>query len=154
MPKMSGRGAKPGERRGGRSKGTVNRTTTERALIAAKQVAEARIAGRPLAKEVLEKFMLLFQAKALRTQNSAKSFTHWAKLTLDCAKALAPYQSPQLRSIEQPAPPPSISGEPQVIRFGLRVFERDPDGVRTLVRSQSMANGNGHSSDEDNDGRT
>src|SRR5262249_43413537 len=59
-----GRGAKPGERRGGRLKGSRNKATIERALIAERVANEAKMAGKKLAKEVLDQFMVLFAGMA------------------------------------------------------------------------------------------
>jgi hypothetical protein len=122
---MSGRGAKPGERRGGRAKGTPNRTTTEAALRAAREVQEAKQSGRKLGKEILSEFANIFRERAFKARTNEKRFAVWARLACDTAARLAPYESPQYARIETPAPPPSIGeGEPpRVIRFGLRVFE-------------------------------
>jgi ketopantoate reductase len=50
-------GSKPGERRGGRKKGTPNKTTQERQINAAREIDRARKEGRELAKDVLERLM-------------------------------------------------------------------------------------------------
>jgi hypothetical protein len=80
------RGAKPGERRGGRAKGKKNRATIEReeqARLAMERLAEverlraqemsvqesaAHTSGIKLAKNVLEDFMRLFAGMAARAQ--------------------------------------------------------------------------------------
>ena len=53
-----------GRKTGGRRRGTPNKATTEKALIAARAVADANVAGKKLAKDVLEGFMLLFSEMA------------------------------------------------------------------------------------------
>jgi hypothetical protein len=65
---MSGGGSKPGERRGGRKKGSLNLATRERAAIAAGTVLEAKTAGRQLAKDVLSDFTEIFKSMAVRYQ--------------------------------------------------------------------------------------
>jgi hypothetical protein len=113
------RGAKPGERRGGRVKGQKNRATIEKeriaAEIAARTVADARLSGKKLAKEVLEEFMLLFGGMAAHHQPtppnrpsnphaSKDDFLRYATLAIDCARYLAPYQSPTFRAVHITAP--------------------------------------------------
>jgi hypothetical protein len=109
-------GSRPGERRGGRQKGTPNRATVERQLVAAqiaeRTVADARLGGKKLAKDVLEELMVRFIERARHyepTPPGAKDhnvyadeskFLQWAKYASDCAKALAPYQSPTFRAVE------------------------------------------------------
>jgi hypothetical protein len=132
-------GARPGERRGGRQKGTKNRTTIERELLDQRQyVAEhvyqrAKLRGHKLAKETLDEFMIVFAAMATHyrpcldgtsvnpNQNEEK-FERWARLVIDAAKALAPYQSPTFRAIVVAPPPPENKGE-TVKRFSLKIFE-------------------------------
>lgn len=104
---MSGGGAKKGERRGGRRKGSLNKVDIERALIAERQVEASVAAGKKLAKEVLEEFMHLFAGMAAHHQPLTRTmmpdpnrepnpgmFEKYAKLAIDCADKLAPYQSP------------------------------------------------------------
>jgi hypothetical protein len=104
-------GSKPGERRGGRQKGTPNRRTTERMLIAE---ARARADGVPLAREILESGML--QYVQLANQCAPPEHGKWSakkrklferyRLAADVrAKWLMPFQSPQYRSITVQAPP-------------------------------------------------
>jgi hypothetical protein len=119
---MGTRGASPGERRGGRTAGTKNRSTVERELVAAQQVADAKASGRKLAKEVLQEFMHQFRVRAFKARNN-DNFERWARLAVETARWLAPYESPQFARIEVPSPPPTIDGEPQRMRFSLRVFE-------------------------------
>jgi hypothetical protein len=113
---MSRGGAKPGERRGGRQRGTPNKATVQKQLIAAqiaeRAAADARWTGRQLAKEVLEDFMHGFREIAERyrpTPPEAKQqnphadevkFNRFAGLAIECASKLAPYQSPTFKAIE------------------------------------------------------
>lgn len=137
------RGSRPGEHRGGRKKGGRNRATIERMERErlAKQVedvkitdalAAAKVSRNKLAKEVLEDFMVLFAGIAgthqpyppAQPQNpnyDAEKFERFARLTVDAAKELAKYQSPQFRAIVV-APAPD-AGKEQRRRFTLTIFE-------------------------------
>jgi hypothetical protein len=113
---MSRGGSTPGERRGGRQKGTPNRATVQKQLMAARiaecTVADARSTGKKLAKEVLEDFMLHFADMAeqyqpahpdAEQQNSYADegkFNKYAALAVECARSLAPYQSPTFKAVE------------------------------------------------------
>jgi hypothetical protein len=96
---MSGGGSKPGERRGGRQKGTRNKATIERTLIAERGTAEGKTAGQRLAKEVLEDFMHLFADMAATADRNTEKFEKWARLAIETAKALAPFQSPRFSAV-------------------------------------------------------
>lgn len=115
------RGAKPGERRGGRSIGTPNKTTIEKALIAAQVVEDAQRTGKKLAKEVLEEFMMLFAGMAATYQPlppgmpvpagrkpDEKKFIQYAVLARDTAKDLAPFQSPTFRAVAVTVSPTGV----------------------------------------------
>jgi hypothetical protein len=120
------RGAKPGERRGGRSQGTPNRSTVERTRRAELDVAEARARGEKLGKEVLRNYMITFHERAehYRTPPHADEakFEKYARLAVDCARWLAPYESPTFRSIAiAPPTPPAETRR----RFTLTVFDHD-----------------------------
>lgn len=127
------RGAKPGERRGGRVKGMPNKTTIERALIAERTVADAQASGKKLAKEVLDDFMQLFAGMAAHYQPTPPSaprqnanqnpaeFEKWALHAVDAARMLAPYQSPTFRAVVVAPAPPQNSGRKQT-RFTLTIF--------------------------------
>jgi hypothetical protein len=134
---MSRGGAKPGERRGGRQKGTPNRATVQKQLIAAqiaeRTVADARTAGRKLAKEVLENFMFGFADLAEHYKPTPEverpnphadedKFAQYAELAIDCAKALAPYQSPTFRAV---VVAPAVEPKEKRIRFTLNIFDHD-----------------------------
>jgi hypothetical protein len=99
----------------GRQKGTPNRRTIERKLITA-----ARADGVPMAKEVLEQSMLeyLRLANACAPPESGawqaekqKLFHFYREKADERAKWLAPYQSPQYRSIT--VQPPRETGAPR-----------------------------------------
>jgi hypothetical protein len=109
------RGSRPGERRGGRTVGTKNRATIERAAIAERVSNEAAMTGKPLAKERLGEFLELFigyarhyqpvlpqmlarGAKPNKNQDEAK-FEKWSMHAMEAAEALAKYQSPQFRAV-------------------------------------------------------
>lgn len=149
------RGAAPGERRGGRTKGKKNRGTIEKervaAEIAARTVMDARVAGKKLAKEVLEEFMFLFAGMAATYQplppgtitppghepDPAK-FNEYARLTVHCASKLAPYQSPTFAAIAISTPGLPVPSQPSgdnVIRLDdpialARVYARIVSGSR------------------------
>jgi|GEM_PF-4672607 len=109
----------------------------ERAQDAEREVERSRAEGKPLARDVLEKFMLLFASLASRFQpGSVKEpnrhaddalFRLWSGRAVDCAKALAPYQSATMRAIAV-APPPQ-SEQITTRRFTLRIFDK---GLTTM----------------------
>jgi hypothetical protein len=96
---MSGGGSKPGERRGGRQKGARNKATIERALIAERAAAQAKASGKRLAKDLLEDFMHLFADMAATADRNTEKFEKWARLAIETAKALAPFQSPRYSTV-------------------------------------------------------
>jgi hypothetical protein len=75
------RGSSPGERRGGRAKGTPNRATVERAAIAARIADEAKMRGQKLGKEYLSKYVALFDemADGRRLAGDVAGFERWAR---------------------------------------------------------------------------
>lgn len=133
---MAGRGGRiPGA---GRKKGQRNKATIERELRQAQEaerkVEEARTSGRRLAKDMLDDFMHKFAQVAASFQPvpantdppegvtpNPNEFERWAKLAVECAKALAKYQSPTFQAI-MVAPAPNSTGEPRK-RFTLTIFE-------------------------------
>jgi hypothetical protein len=100
-------GSKPGERRGGRQKGTPNRKTVERQLITERILQEppAGIESGKLGREVLAQYMNTFDelAEQYREADEAK-FRQYAELAVACAKALAPYESPTYRAVVVSSP--------------------------------------------------
>lgn len=103
---------------------------------AADAVQKLREQGKPLAKDAMALFLEIFMGRAahyqprvdLKTmaetnkQASEEKFEKWARLSVETAKALAPFQSPTFRAIVVQPPPPSHS-EQQVRRFTLAVFD-------------------------------
>jgi hypothetical protein len=82
------RGSQPGERRGGRQKGTPNRRTTilrDLAIDGNRQLAVDHMA------EVLE----FYTERAI---NDPEQVEHWQRCRLEAATRLAKYQSPQLQA--------------------------------------------------------
>lgn len=150
------RGAKPGERRGGRAKGTKNKAILERdriaAEIAARTVADARVAGKKLAKDVLEDFMLLFAGMAAHHQPAPptgapnayaneEKFNEYAQLAVSCAHKLAPYQSPTFQAIMIAPPPPDPNDPRQRKRFTLTIFEGGKPAIEVTPPRALLGNG-------------
>jgi hypothetical protein len=81
------RGSRPGERRGGRKKGTPNRRTSilrDLAIDGNRQLAIDHMA------EVLEYYTQM---------DDPEEREHWQRCRLEAATRLAKYQSPQLQAI-------------------------------------------------------
>lgn len=129
---------------GGRLKGSKNKTTLEREAAAA--VDAARGQQRELAKDVLERLMKvaegatslnkpttqaeLARGVAANPDGDWERFGAWFDRTAYCAKELAKYQSPQIKAVDAPAPPPDPG---QLERDGRRVFHlRVFEGGRPL----------------------
>lgn len=129
-----------GTRIGGRNKGTRNKATIERELLAARaaeeRVAAAEASGRKLGKEVLDEFMHLFAGMAATYQPlrpgtpipvgrtpDEPQFEKYAKLAVHCARLLAPYQSPTFQAIMIAPPPPDPTEAGMRKRFTLTIFE-------------------------------
>lgn len=95
-----------GRKTGGRKLGTPNKATIEKSLIGERAVAEAKAAGRRLAKEVLSDVMNIFAefAESFREQGELDSFMVWAVRAVECAKALAPFESPRFSAVTVGAP--------------------------------------------------
>jgi hypothetical protein len=129
---MAGRG---GSRIGsGRPRGSLNKETIEKAIIAERITAAVEMRGEKLAKEYLNEFLKVFAGMAAHFQpthpgmpvqnpnaNEAK-FEKWARLTIDTATQLAKYQSPQFRAV-MVAPAPETDGSTKRKRFSLTIFE-------------------------------
>src|SRR5258708_6920948 len=141
---MSGGGSKPGQRRGGRKKGSLNLATRERAAIAAGTVLEAKTTGRPLAKDVLSDFTEIFKSMAVRYQPLAGNqnadearFEKGARLAVDCAARTAPFQSPTFRAVTV-APAEAPGDDVRVIN--LKIFDHTGTAVELTSRSAQDAN--------------
>jgi hypothetical protein len=153
-------GSKPGERRGGRQKGTPNRKTVERNLLVERMLEHppAGIETGKLGREVLAQYMNTFDqlAEQYRKTNEPK-FRQYAELTVACAKALAPYQSPTYRAVVVSPPRQEDNGaveltEEELARklaergLPLSVFGIDRP---TLEIEPRRIDGNGSSAPED-----
>jgi hypothetical protein len=92
---MNRGGSKPGERRGGRKKGSLNKATIERALMAEREVANAHETRLKLAKDHLEELVGFYAQMAISEPDEVEK---WSKLRMEAASRLAPYQSPKLAS--------------------------------------------------------
>lgn len=131
-------------RYGGRAKGVKNRATVERELKAAAEAAAIQGEGRELAKDVLARMMKLaegvaglhrppspIEVDAAEAEGKAipegdwDRFGQWFDRVAYCAKELARYQSPQIKAVDAPTPPPDPKDLERSSRkrFGLRVFE-------------------------------
>jgi hypothetical protein len=129
MPKG---GSKPGERRGGRQRGTPNKTTMERLLRAERETAVAQAEGRKLAKEVLDDFMVLFAG----SQPDEAKFEKYARLAIATAADLAPYQSPTFKAIAVMAPqiPALGGGDVLSLEHAVEMSVDDPVQVSRVYR--------------------
>lgn len=131
-----------GRKTGGRKPGSKNKATLEREAKAA--IDQARAARVELAKDSLVRyqgvaegatgrFRQLVETVEGNTAANWKLFGEWFDRMLHCAEAAAKYQSPPIKAVDAPAPPP----DPRELeansrkRFGLRVF----DGGRALTAS-------------------
>jgi hypothetical protein len=138
------RGAKPGERRGGRARGQPNKASVERAALAERIIAEAE--GKPgmkLGKEMLQEFAVMFGGLAAAFQpvgtgpngtlteadiktwaESYKEplFEKYAKMAAKVANDFADFQSPRLARIQTAAPPPDPRG-PIKKKFTINIFD-------------------------------
>lgn len=106
----------------------------EQAEAAALAAEKARNAGKRLAKDVLEEFMLLFAGMAathqplppgmpvpVNRQPDEAKFEKWARLAGWFASELAPYQSPTFKAVAIMAPPP----QPTAAERGTNVIALD-----------------------------
>lgn len=127
-------GARPG---GGRPKNKKNRATILRETKALEVIAQTIDSGKPLAVTVLQRAMEFSEAavhkfrpnlkvdKALGLKKNpdgnvdefGRWFDRWMKVTTELAK----YQSPQIKAMDAPTPPPPPGANRK--RFTLRVFE-------------------------------
>ena len=137
-----------GRKTGGRAKGTRNRATVERALVAERAAAEDKATGKRLAKEVLDDFMHIFAETATRFRELGDwaGFERWALHSVDCARALAPYQSPRLSAVMVGAAVVTeievTGGLPDEEDGGLHAAEDvSSDGSRLVGSKRSEGNG-------------
>jgi hypothetical protein len=97
-------GAKPGERRGGRAKGTPNKMTFMKMQMAMKAMAETDW-SKQKATDVLNQIMA--EAYAMAKEYGPGSdkydeslYKNYLKLTVYTASKLAPYQTPMLSTVK------------------------------------------------------
>jgi hypothetical protein len=124
------RGSKPGERRGGRKKGVPGRTTVAIEEVAKKHGLITR-PGQKLVKDELLKVFEICLGMAARYQprpdqdsptGNLAEFKEWIRISIECGKAIMPYQSPTFRAIVV-APAPDSSKGDDATRFTLKIFE-------------------------------
>ncbi len=96
------RGSEPGERRGGRQRGTPNRTTLARQELVERALSDG---VSPL------EFMLDLMRKPYPAGADAQTQVQMDGLRLDAAKACAPYAHPRLANIDAPISIRSLGGE-------------------------------------------
>jgi hypothetical protein len=137
------RGAMPGERRGGRTKGQPNKATIEKSIVAERVMQEAAMSGRKLGKEMIEEFAVMFGGLAAAVQpvgtgpagqvtkldidkwlgtKLETAFERYSKLALKAATELADFQSPRFAPVSAPAPPPDRRG-PIRKKFTINIFD-------------------------------
>ena len=148
------RGAQPGERRGGRAKGTPNKTPLQKAEALAAKLAKAearaavKVAVEPLehklAKEVLDWGMQYCVARAAfrrpaladeppNPNEDGGDFLKWFALAAELAKTLAPYQSPRLLAHAIKAPATESCAAP-----GTNAKERLKELVRAAIAADEI----------------
>ena len=125
--------AQKGQRFGGRTKGIPNKKTIEAAEKMRRDLVDAKVSGRKLAKETLDDLVVVFMgmtaayqpapAGQVKPGANEEKFEKWARLAMEAAKALAPYQSPTFRAIVVAPPPQEQDDEGRPKRFTLTVFE-------------------------------
>lgn len=145
MPTGKRGGANPGERRGGRKKGTPNKIVTEGRLVREYQKAAEATGGQvnKLGKVLLDdianfafNYATRFQpdgsARPIATDAASaiarqqwdernEQFERWMRLAYECARAKAPYESPTFRAIVI-APPPDPKQLNKETDFTIDVF--------------------------------
>ena len=113
---MAGGGKREGA---GRKRGSRNWRTIELELKREREIA----GDRPLAKEVLEKFMMIYTDAAMQYMppvpipedwEDAHKFHSFAEKAGNFARMLAPYQSATYKSITVQAPRDSVRGTPAI----------------------------------------
>jgi hypothetical protein len=133
---------KGGARSGaGRKAGGKNKATIEREILAAQQIDAVRRGERRLAVAEMERALQIAEGFAGANQpepikdangrvvqlkgGDIKLFGEWFDRWTFLLKELAKYQSPQIKAIEAPTPPPDPADAERKNRrrFGLRVFD-------------------------------
>jgi hypothetical protein len=84
------RGSQPGERRGGRAKGTPNKATAKRQSII------TMATNGQSAVDHMRSLLAFYTAKA---EAEPKRQDYWQRCRLEAAKALAQYETPRLQAI-------------------------------------------------------
>jgi hypothetical protein len=158
---MATRGSNPGERRGGRKKGTPNKKLTPRdvhTLARARAIQEELEDHRPppgteLAKEILGKFahncaeitrrlMPVFKGTGepvFRFAGHEKLWFQMMDLTLKYAEGASPYQSPTFRAVAVVPPPADRGPGDDAVVIDLKIFENTGTAVALLDEMASKA---------------
>ena len=127
--------AKGTPKTGGRVKGQPNKATVEKTIIAERIMSEATMSGKKLGKEVLDDFMGVFASMAAYYQprpgpdgkltgnpvGNEDKFQQYARLAMQAAKDLAPFQSPTFRAVVV-APAPQQNTGSKVTKFTFGIF--------------------------------
>ena len=141
------RGAKPGERRGGRAKGTPNKMTFMKTQMAMKAMAETD-SSQLKATDMLNRVMAETYAMSREYGPQSKNYdddlyAKYLQLTVITARALAPYQAPQLATVK-------VGGDrenPLLVRKGVtsqRIMEELRQKIiETGLLPTQMKNGGG-----------
>src|SRR5512143_1704814 len=100
---MATRGSKPGERRGGRTKGTPNKITKSRAELIEEVRSSQPPKGTLLAKVVLAEAMMHFRGMAAKYHPNGQTpdegkFQKYLKEAAAIAADLVPYESARLQA--------------------------------------------------------
>jgi hypothetical protein len=108
------RGSKPGEHRGGRVKGTLNKKTIARQIEADRLLQQQKVDNKPLAidglawlAEILQQGVEYFRPRRFGgfKGERERQYLRWAGELRRVLQELAPYQSPQFRAIVLSATP-------------------------------------------------
>ena len=132
-------GARPG---GGRPKGAKNKATILRETKRAEVIAQLVDSGKPLAVTVLQKAMEfaegavaayrpvmaneLSAGKAANPDGNHEEFGRWFDRWLKCIETLAAYQTPKMKAMDAPTPPPDAGSNEK--RFTLTIFDHNGKG--------------------------
>lgn len=151
MPKGKRGGSYPGERRGGKKRGSKNKKTIEREIITAIDQGR-RDAPAGIAKEVLAEFMMIFRGMAAKYQpmpgmakpttveqkNDANEFERWAMRACHTAHWLAPYQHPTYKAVLMQGDVPNLD-DVELIELSIfddhnKLIEHIPSDRRRLPK--------------------